>query len=363
MIPLFELCIGADEKREVMASLDANWITEAARTREFEHAFAQYVGAAHATAVTSGTVAIAVALMALDIGRGDEVIVPDLTMAGTINGVILAGATPVFADVQAATGGLGAADVERHITARTRAVIAVHLNGRPADVAGLSRVCADAGLTLIEDAAQAIGCTLDGRSLGTFGRVGCFSLATTKTITTGQGGVVVTSDPEIHDRLSRAKDHGRLDRSRDYHEAIGFNFKFTDLQAAIGVAQLRSIEARVAQKRALYRRYALALENTPGVTLLEADLTAVTPWLVDIYVDEPAALMQDLYARGVGSRRLYPPLHTQPCYRELSTDTFPVTEQLSARGLWLPSSLTLSDEQIDQVCAAVRACLQDRVSA
>lgn len=361
MIPLFELCIGADEKREVMAALDANWITEAVKTREFECAFAHFVGATHATAVTSGTVAIAVALMASDIGPGDEVVVPDLTMAGTVNGVILTGATPVFADVQAPTAGVGLADVERHVTSRTKAIIAVHLNGRPVDVHGLSRFCADADLTLIEDAAQAIGCTVDGRSVGTFGRLGCFSLATTKTITTGQGGVVVTADEEMRDRLTRAKDHGRLDRSRDYHEGIGFNFKFTDIQAAIGLAQLRSIGARIAQKRALYRRYELALQDSPGVTFLPTDLTSVSPWLVDIYVDDPDALMQDLHRRGIGSRRVYPPLHTQPCYRHLSEGAFPVTERLSARGLWLPSGLTLSSEQIEEVCSAVRTCLEDRV--
>jgi perosamine synthetase len=361
VIPLFELSVGAEEKREVMAALDANWITEAVKTREFERAFAGFVGAAHATAVTSGTVAIAVALMALDIGRGDEVIVPDVTMAGTANGVLLAGATPVFADVQASTGSLGPADVEPHLTSRTKAVIAVHLNGRPADVYGLSRLCADAGITFIEDAAQAIGCTVDGRSLGTFGRVGCFSLATTKTVTTGQGGVVVTSDAGIRDRLTRAKDHGRLDRSRDFHDAIGFNFKFTDIQAGIGLAQLRSIDARIARKRALYGHYASALQDTPGVKWLPTDLTSVTPWLVDIYVDDPDALSQDLQRRGVGSRRVYPPLHTQPCYRHLTRGAFPVAGQISASGLWLPSGVTLSDEQIDDVCTAVRSCLEARV--
>jgi perosamine synthetase len=360
VIPLFELCLGVDEKREVMAALDANWITEAVKTREFEFAFAQLVGATHATAVTSGTIAIAVALMALDVGPGDEVVVPDLTMAGTVNGVILTGATPVFADVQAPTAGVGPAEVEPHVTSRTKAVIAVHLNGRPADVQGLSRFCADRDLTLIEDAAQAIGCTVDGRSVGTFGRFGCFSLATTKTITTGQGGVVVTADDEMHDRLIRAKDHGRLDRSRDYHETIGFNFKFTDIQAAIGLAQLRSIGSRIAHKRMLYRRYELALQDSPGVTFLPTDLTSVVPWLVDIYVDDPDALMRDLHRKGIGSRRLYPPLHRQPCYRHLSEGAFPVVERLSATGLWLPSGLTLSSEQIEEVCSAVRTCLEDR---
>lgn len=349
------------EQAEILATVQSTWITEAERTLQFEREYAAYVGAPFASAISSGTIALAAALMALDLEPGDEVLVPDFTMAGTPNAVLLAGGVPVFVDIDARTLTMDPHAAEAAITSRTRVVLPVHFNGRPADMAALGTLADRHGLIIVEDAAQALGSRLNGQHLGTFGALGCFSLATTKVITTGQGGMIVTANENLYDRIERLKDHGRRDRSADYHEQIGYNFKFTDLQAAIGLAQMQKLAYRVERKKEMFALYRQLLVDLP-VDFVETDLQQTSPWFMDVYVDDPKSLGQFLREEGIGSRPVYPPLHTQPCYAHLRpSGSFPTTERLAQRGLFLPSSSFLTDDQIREVCDAIRAYATVRV--
>jgi perosamine synthetase len=339
-----------DEVREVMDCLQSTWVTEAKRTAAFEQAVADYVGARYAVAVPSCTVALALSLMALGIGPGDEVVVPDLTFAATANAVNLAGAIPVLADVCPDTQGLDPTALERAITPRTRAVIPVWFNGRDPGIEALVARARVTRLAVVEDAACALGSRWHGQHAGTFGDAGCFSFNTTKIITTGTGGMIVTDDFALHERVERLKNHGRLDR-QDYHPTIGFNFGFTDVLAALGLAQMRKLPGRVTWKRKMVRLYREKLVNVPGVNLPPASDEDCL-WYADIYVDDPSGLKTFLEERGIQTRFYFPPLHTQPCYRE--EGDFKNTTNISVRGLWLPSSSYLTERKIDRICSEIK---------
>jgi len=354
-ISQYEPLLGPEVRQAVLEYLDSGgWLTEFRRTREWEEALARTVGAPYCVATSSGTTALALALMALGLGPGDEVIVPDFTMIGSANAVVLAGARPVLVDVDPRTLCLDLEAVERALTSRTRAVMVVSLNGRAPDMEALMGLCQARGLLLVEDACQALGSCYRGRPLGTFGVVGCFSFSMPKVVTTGQGGAVVTSDPDLYERMRRIKDFGRVQAGVDEHVMLGYNFKFTDLQAVVGLAQLRRLPERLARKRAIYRRYRENLADLPEVVFPPMDLEDACPWFVDILVPEGKRdpLMAYLKEHGIGSRPFYPAIHTQAPYAGVE-GSFPGAEEVSRRGLWLPSSLTLTDGQIDRVCEAV----------
>ena len=348
---LYQMTPAFDEAdvNEVVECVRSTWVIEAERTALFEQAIAGYVGARYAVAVPSCTVALAVSLMALGIGPGDEVIVPDLTFVATANAVNLAGATPVLVDIQADTLGLDPGQLEGAVTARTRAVIPVWFNGRDPCIEILMAVAQAHRLALVEDAACALGSRHRGQHAGTFGDLGCISFNTTKIITTGTGGMIVTDDPALHERVERLKNHGRLDR-RDCHPMIGFNFGFSDLLAALGLAQMRKLPARVAHKRLLYQWYQQRLRQQPCL-----DLLPVSPetclWYPDIFVDDPAALKSFLESRGIQTRLYFPPIHTQPCYQTIGN--FKQTAAISARGIWLPAASYLTETEVDRVCCAI----------
>jgi perosamine synthetase len=206
-------------------------------------------------------------------------------------------------------------------------------------------------LFIVEDAAQALGSRRSGRFLGTFGEAGVFSLGTTKIITSGQGGVIVTHKKSLYEACSRIKDHGRLSRSAEVHDSIGFNSKFTDLQAALALAQLRKLPARIAAKRELFGWYRQFLASISELVLTPMDLTEAVPWFVDVLCRDRAALESHLGAAGIETRRFYLPIHSQPCYRH--NGNYPATEEISARGLWLPSSVNLTRAEVQNICARI----------
>jgi perosamine synthetase len=346
--------IGEEEKQAVVEYLDSGgWLTEYERTREFERAIAQLIRKRYASVVTSGTVSIFLALKALGVGPGDEVIVPDFTMIATANAVLLAGARPVMVDIEPQTLCLDISLAESVVTSRTKAVIVVSINGRCPDMDRAGAFAQAHGLALIEDAAQAMGSTWRGKPIGSFGYAGCFSFSPHKIVTTGQGGAIVTDDEDLIERVRRLKDFGREAPGIDRHVALGFNFKFTDLQAVVGLAQLKKLEERLGRKKELFRLYQEYLRDVPEVSFLSTDLSETVPWFVDILVPDPEALKAHLDAHGIGSRRFYPPVHTQEPYR--IDASYPVAEEVSRRGLWLPSSISLDDETIRQVCGVIRA--------
>lgn len=352
-IPQIEPLFGSEEREEVLKVLDSGFLTEGKRTREFEAELARFVGAPHAIAVNNATVGLTIALLALGIGSGDEVIVPDFTFIATANAVALAGATPVFADVEPSTFVIDLEDARRRISPRVRAIVPVHLNGRAPDMEKLQAFAAEHGLCVVEDAAQALGSRHAGRSLGTFGDAGVYSLGTTKIITTGQGGIIVTHREDVYKACVRLKDHGRPTRSSEVHETFGFNSKFTDLQAALGLAQLAKLPERIAKKRELYRRYRDALAGFAEVEFPPIDLDETVPWFVDILCVDRPGLESRLKLAGIDTRRFYLPLHSQPCFRR--EGVYPATEYLTEHGLWLPSSVKLIWEEVGVVCECVLA--------
>jgi perosamine synthetase len=357
-LPWFVPAMTGGELARLSGVLDRNFLNDGPLTREFEEAIAERAGTRHAVAVTSGTAAIALALMANDIGPGDEVVVPDLTFIATANAVRLAGGTAVLADVEPVRFTLSIEAVERALTPRTRAVVTVDVNGRGADYRELEPFCRKRGLVLVCDAAEALGSAYDGRPLGGFGDAGCFSFSANKTVTTGQGGMVVTNDTAIYHRLLELKDQGRPKRGTggdDLHPATGFNFKFTDLQAAVGLAQLDAFDQRLKQARQRDAWYCEALDGLPGIVV--PDFTSepgeVRQW-TDVLLDDRGAVRGALEEQGIGVRAFWFPIHSQTPYLS-PDDGFANACSISARGLWLPSNFSITEDDVARVAAAIRS--------
>ena len=349
---------GAREGRGVLDVLERGFVNDGPVTATFEWRLSAYLDVPYAVATTSGTAALFLALAALEIGPGDEVIVPDVTFVATANAVRLTGATPVLADVDPVSFCLDPHAVERVLTLRTRAIVPVHVSGRPGPLDAVVALARRRGLAVVEDAAEALGSRLGARALGTIGDVGAFSFTANKLITTGQGGLVVTRDERIYERLRMLKDQGRRERGTggpDVHPTVGYNFKFTDLQAAVGVAQLDDLERRLAHRRALWEMYQRHLGDVPGVQLVLADLDGgVRPLWIDARVDGRDHLYNWLLAHAIETRPFWRPLHTQQPYRADGA-AFPVSTSVSATALWLPSSLSLDEAAVTRVCAEIAA--------
>lgn len=344
----------ADARAVAEYMTSGGWITEFEHTRRFAQEIAERSGARYCVITPSGTAALFLALAACGIGRDDEVIVPDLTMAATATAPILAGAKVVFADIEQHTLCLDLDRAEAMITARTKAVIVVSLNGRaPVGLPAFVAQCQARGVRVVEDAAQSMGSTLGGQALGTIGDCGIFSFSSHKIVTTGQGGAVVTNDKALYERMRMLRDFGRTSGGSDHYLTVGWNLKFTDLQAVLGVQQISRLPELVETKRRIFAQYRERLAGVSGVTMVETDLIAVTPWSIDVLVDADAksSLLAFLHAHGVGSRAFYPALHAEPAFA--TAGGFPVAEAMSARGLWLPSSLGLTEAQVDEVCALI----------
>jgi perosamine synthetase len=353
---------GAEERDAVLEVMNSGFITEGKKTRQFEGAVAEFLSVPFAIVVNNATLALTIALKALGIGAGDEVIVPDFTFIATANAVCLAGAAPVFADVTPDAFVLDLADAEKRITSRTKAIVPVHLNGRAPKMQELLGLAGRHGLAVVEDAAQALGSGQGGRYLGTFGDAGAFSLGTTKIITSGQGGIIVTRHRDLHEQFVRIKDHGRMARAAEMHEIHGFNSKFTDLQAALGLAQFRRLPERMGKKRQLFAWYREFLGGVPGVTVPAIDLGESVPWFVDLLCEDREGLESHLSAAGIETRRFYRAIHSQPCFR--IDARYPVAEEIASRGLWLPSSVNLTRPVVEFICEEISAsCLAARTSA
>ncbi len=328
------------------------WLTEFKKTQEFEERIAAYTGAKHCVVVANGTVSMSIAYWAKNIGPGDEVLVPNFTMIATPNAVRLVGATPVLVDVEPSTLCMDLKAAAAAFTPRTKAVSLVSLNGRSPNMVAWRNFCDERKIFLLEDAAQSLGSLQNGRHLGTFGAIGSFSFSSPKIITTGQGGALVTDDDGLALRMRKIKDFGRVRGGVDWHDMMGQNFKFTDLQAVIGIEQMKKLPWRVQRKKEIYRRYEAQLSGVMEIEMLPvSDETA--PWFVDIYVPAPDQLMQHLKDCHIGARAVYPPISRQKIYP--TTHSFPVSARYCERGVWLPSSSFLADATIDRICEEIRA--------
>ena len=330
------------------------WLMEHDKTRKFESIIADYTGASHCIVTVNGTVSLTLAALACDVKAGDEVIVPNYTMIATANSALLLGARPIFVDVEPETLCLDINQTAAALTPKTRAIMLVTANGRypKAGIEAFVDLADRYGLALIEDAAQSLGSHYpDGRHIGSVGKVGSFSFSVPKVITTGQGGCLITNDGELAERLRKLKDFGRAAGGADIHQSIGYNFKFTDLQACVGIEQMKKLDWRIKRKKEILVKYRQALRAVGSVKFFEQDLVNTTPWFIDILCERRADLQAHLKLRGIGTRAMYPPVNKQQAYQRVGD--YPVSELVGRHGLWLPSSSQLTDQQIETVCDSV----------
>ena len=356
-IPWWEPQLAGGELSRVTQVLDSNFLNDGDVTTAFEQRIAALFGASHAVATTSGTTAIFLAVGAAGAGPGDEVIVPDVTFIATANAVRLTGATPVLVDIDPATLNIDVEQVRQAITPYTKAIVPVHVSGRGADMDALMALGREHGVAVIEDAAEALLSRSRGRQLGTIGQAGCLSFSPNKTITTGQGGIVLTNDDAFAARLRALKDHGRPVRGtggNDMHPTLGYNFKLTNLQAAVGLAQAELLEPRVAKLRQIYRGYRDGLKGIAQITLpgFDVDGGEVPQW-VDAVAERRDALVAYLLDHNMHCRPFWYPIHTQQPYRRPDAQ-FPQSTRLMEQAVWLPSALSLSDADVAAVCDAIR---------
>jgi dTDP-4-amino-4,6-dideoxygalactose transaminase len=373
MIPVIRPWLGEEEAEAAAAAVASGWIAQGPRVAEFEEAFAAAIGSSHAVAVSSCTTALHLALIVLGIGPGDEVVVPSLSFIATANAVRYTGARPVFADVDPATQNLTVETVQPNITDRTRAVILVDQAGVPADLDSIHALCEPLGVTVIEDAACAAGSTYRDRPVGAGAALAAFSFHPRKLITTGDGGMVTTSDGSIAARIRRLREHGMDVSAADRHGSrqpviehyteVGFNYRMTDVQAAIGLIQLGKLEKLVTHRREQAQRYRQLLSGIPGLRMIQDPAYGTSNyqsfWIL-LPEDSPVSrdeLLRILADAGVSARRGIMAAHLEPAYADYAHGMLPVTEMLTARSLVLPLFHDMSEAEQDVVVSAVRGAV------
>jgi perosamine synthetase len=374
VIPVSEPMLAGHESEYVAQALETGWISSAGSfIDEFEAAWAAYCGRRYGVAVSNGTTALQVAVAALGIGPGDEVILPTFTIISCVLAVIYAGATPVLVDADPDTWCMNVAEVEQRVTPRTKAILPVHIYGHPVDIDPILALADRHGLAVIEDAAEAHGAEYRSgagggwRRCGSFGTVSCFSFYANKLVTTGEGGMVLTDDASVANRLRHLRNLGFEKDRRFFHRDLGFNFRLTNLQAAIGLAQVERIDQTVVRKREIGKRYAAALSALPGLRLQpERPWAKSVYWMNGLVLDAETGLNavelgQRLARLGVETRPFFLGMHSQPALLDrglFAGERYPVADDIAEQGLYLPSGVGLSDAQIDEVVGAVGAALQ-----
>jgi perosamine synthetase len=355
-IPIIKPYLGGEEKRLALETISDNWITGGKKVWEFEKRIASLTNAQYAISCVNGTMALYMGLVAMGIGQGDEVIVPDFTFIASANAVILAGAKPIFCDIDQQTLNIDTKSAEVVFTHKTKAIMPVHIYGQSADMGKVLAFALSRNLKVIEDAAQGLGVKFSGYPVGALGNVGIISFYADKLITCGEGGMVITNDAKIADNALMLEHQGRHKRGIYLHENIGYNFRMTDLAASIGIAQLNKLEFIIEQKKYIEKRYRKNLESVSGVALPFVDTRGFNiPFRNNILVDNPQKLAEYMESKNISTMRFFYPLHKQPCYKfmGLSDKDFPNSIRAYEHGLSLPSWVGLSDEQIDYICQEV----------
>jgi perosamine synthetase len=368
-IPVNQPLVDGNEKRYLNECIDTGWISsEGPFIKRFEEEFAARVARKHGIAVSNGSVALDVAVAALGMGAGDEVILPAFTIISCAAAIVRAGAVPVVVDSNPQTWNMDVSQLEAKITPRTKAIMVVHIYGLPVDMEPLLELAEKYGLRVIEDAAEMHGQTYKGKPCGSFGDISTFSFYPNKHITTGEGGMVVTDDDQLAERCRSLRNLCFQPQRRFVHEELGWNFRMTNLQAALGVAQLERLDEFVARKRHMGRRYTELLADIPGLELpLErTDYAENIYWVYGIVVKDEvlfdaAEAMQRLSERKIGTRPFFWPMHEQPVFHKMGLfkgESHPVAERMARRGFYIPSGLALTDEQIERVADAVKEVLK-----
>lgn len=370
MVPVNEPVLSPNAKKYVNDCLDTGWISSSGSyIKRFEENFARYIGTKYAITTSNGTTALHLAIASLGIGKGDEVIMPDLTIISCPDAVIYTGATPVVVDVEPVHGNIDPTKLEKQITQKTKAIMVVHLYGHPVDMDPILAIANKYNLPVIEDAAEAHGALYKGRKVGSLGAVGCFSFYANKVITTGEGGMVVTNDETVYEKAKLLKDLAHKPGHRFFHEMVGFNYRMTNLQAAIGVAEIEQLDTYVQRKRTMAKTYTTLLQDIPFLELpTEESWATSTYWMYSLMVTKNSPITKDqlriqLKEHGVDTRDFFYPLHLQPALTELGfckKVSCPVSVDLSARGFYLPSGLALTREQIHQVSEAMHTIFNNQ---
>lgn len=359
-IPLANPCIGEEEARAVYEVVLSGWISEGKKVKEFEERFAEYIGVKHAITLFNGTVALQAILLAHDIGPGDEVIVPSFTFISTATSVLHVGATPVFADIDPRTYNIDPNDIEHRITKNTQAIMPVHYAGQSADMFPILEIAEKYGLFVFEDAAEAHGAEYHGKKVGSFGNAAMFSFTPTKNITTGEGGMVTTNNDEIAHKIRLLRNHGQDEKY--HHIVVGYNYRMTEMQAAMGIEQLKKLDDIIDRKRANAEYLSAKLTKLEGIyPPFVADYRTHTYMLYTIRIDEKVtgvtrdSCIKALRDSGILSGIYFPPVHLQPIFTksEKTENTLPVTEKIWQQVLSLPFHSKITLEDLDYLVAVI----------
>lgn len=368
MIPVNQPLLDGNEKKYLLECIETGWISsEGPFVKRFEDSFAERVNRKHGIAVCNGTAALDAAIEALNIGPGDEVILPAFTIISCVAQIIRAGATPVLVDSDPVTWNMDVRQLEEKITSRTRTIMAVHIYGLPVDMDPVLDIARRHDLELIEDAAEMHGQTYRGIPCGSFGDISTVSFYPNKHVTTGEGGMVLTDHDNLAEDCRGLRNLCFQPHKRFVHERLGWNLRMTNLQAAVGLAQLERLDEFLARKRRLGARYTEALSSLPGVQLplVSTDYAENVYWVFGLVIDESLGMdaeeaMRRLAAEGIGSRPFFCPMHQQPVLRRMGhfrDDSHPVSERLYRQGFYIPSGMALTDTEIDRVIEATQRVL------
>ena len=356
-IPIYQPLLDGNEKKYVNECLDSNWISSKGKfIKEFEDKFSEFLGVKYATGVSNGTTALHLAIETLGIGRGDEVIVPTFTYIASVSSIIYTGATPVFVDSLSSTWQMDPEDVKRKITPKTKAIMVVHLYGQMCEMDEIMKIANEYKLFVIEDCAEAFGSKYKNKYAGSFGNISSFSFYGNKTVTTGEGGMIVTNDYYLYDKAYHLKMHG-VSRDREYwHDVIGYNYRMTNICAAIGLAQLEKADVHISLKRKLAVRYNELLKDLPVIPLKEAKGTINTFWMYSILVENVKLrneLREFLSGAGIETRPTFYPVHTMPMFTH-QYQKFSVAEDIAIRGINLPSWPQIPDESVVEIFNCIK---------
>ena len=362
-IPVNEPAISKNALKYVTSCIKTGWISSAGNyLKDFEEKYAKFLGVKHAITTTNGTTALHLALLALGIKKGDEVILPSHTMMSSAAAIVYTGATPVLVDVESDTWNMDVSQIEKKINKRTKVIMPVHIYGHPVDMNFVIDLAKKYQLYIVEDAAESIGAKYKGKLTGTLGDIGCFSFYANKIITTGEGGMIVTSNDKIAKHARLLKDMAHSPQKRFLHKEIGFNFRMTNIQAALGVAQLEEVNKYIQKKRWMADLYNKKLSKIKGLTLpTERGWAKNVYWMYGIMVEKEFGItrdefMQRLYQKEIDTRTFFIPLHRQPALKRLGLfkgEKYPVSDEISRKGLYLPSGLAITEKQIKTVCITI----------
>ena len=366
-VPQFMPFVDLTDYDALKESFEINWITEGPKSKKFNEKIRAMVNTYHGSFAPNGTLALYLALRACNIGEGDEVIVPDFTFIATANAVEMVGATPVFADIDVHNFQLDVDTCHRLVTEKTKAIIPAHLYGFACDMDAVMEFAERHNVFVIEDAAQALGVEWNGKRCGGMGDVGCFSFFADKTITTGEGGFVATNCERIQEKLLFLRNQGRLNRGTFIHPEIGYNFRMTDIQASLGLSQLKKFNTIVENKRRIHSMYTELLKDVDEVTVVQPSdkITSFIPFRVVLTVDREntsEGVMAYMKEREIEPRTFFYPLHKQPCFKRYvknekryEGDAFKNSNYAYNKGVCLPSFASMTDEQVKYVCETIKS--------